>query len=129
MHTFLPKTPIQIVLENPITPIGQFNPNSQSETILFDGMVILDDLRSSQSQVFTEFGIEKKSGIILYLPFGQENLKVVDLARLKVKINQSQFHSNQNVFVNSSNILVMRVKSRSIQGGFLRKHIQINCDV
>jgi hypothetical protein len=128
MTTILPKTPIQIILESPVLPVGQINPLSQTETILFDGAVILDDQRGSQSQVFTEFGIEKKSGIILYLPFELDNLKTTDTARLKVKINKNQIASNQTSFV-SANLLILRVKSLSIQGGFLRKHIEIICDV
>jgi hypothetical protein len=128
MTTILPKTPIQIILESPVLPVGQINPLSQTETILFDGAVILDDQRGSQSQVFTEFGIEKKSGIILYLPFELDNLKTADTARLKVKINKNQIASNQTSFV-SANLLILRVKSLSIQGGFLRKHIEIICDV
>lgn len=128
MTTILPKTPIQIILESPVLPVGQINPLSQTETILFDGAVILDDQRGSQSQVFTEFGIEKKSGIILYLPFELDNLKTIDTARLKVKINKNQIASNQTSFV-SANLLILRVKSLSIQGGFLRKHIEIICDV
>jgi hypothetical protein len=128
MTTFLPKTPIQIILESPQAPVGQINPLSQTESIVFDGAVILDDQRGSQSQVFTEFGIEKKSGIILYLPFELDNLKTIDTARLKVKINKNQIASNQTSFV-SANLLILRVKSLSIQGGFLRKHIEIICDV
>jgi len=128
MPTFLPKTPIQIILESPFMPVGQINPLSQTESIVFDGAVVLDDLRGSQSQVFTEFGIEKESGIILYLPFELDNLKTIDTARLKVKINKNQMHSNQTSFV-SANLLILRVKSLSVQGGFLRKHIEIICDV
>jgi len=128
MTTFLPKTPIQIILESPFMPVGQINPLSQTESIVFDGAVVLDDLRGSQSQVFTEFGIEKESGIILYLPFELDNLKTIDTARLKVKINKNQMHSNQTSFV-SANLLILRVKSLSVQGGFLRKHIEIICDV
>ena len=128
MTTFLPKTPIQIILENPVAPIGQINPTSQTENIVFDGAVILDDQRGNQSQIFTEFGIEKKAGIILYLPFDQNNLKTIDTARLKVRINKNQMHSNQTSFI-AENLLILRVKSLSIQGGFLRKHIEIICDV
>lgn len=128
MTTILPKTPIQIILENPVLPVGQINPLSQTETILFEGAVVLNDERSSQSQVFTEFGIEKKSGIILFLPFDQDNLKTIDTARLKIKINKNQIHSNQTSFI-TQNLLILRVKSLSIQGGFLRKHIEIICDV
>lgn len=128
MTTFLPKTPIQIILENPVLPVGQINPLSQTETILFDGAVVLDDQRGSQSQVFTEFGIEKSSGIILYLPFDQDNLKTADTARLKIKINKTKIHSNQTTLI-QENLLILRVKSLSIQGGFLRKHIEIICDV
>ena len=128
MTTFLPKTPIQIILENPVLPVGQINPLSQTETILFDGAVVLDDQRGSQSQVFTEFGIEKSSGIILYLPFDQDNLKTADTARLKIKINKTKIHSNQTTLI-QENLLILRVKCLSIQGGFLRKHIEIICDV
>lgn len=128
MTTILPKTPIQIILENPVLPVGQINPLSQTETILFDGAVILDDQRGSQSQVFTEFGIEKKSGIVLFLPFDQDNLKTADTTRLKVKINKTQIHSNQTTLI-QENLLILRVKSLSIQSGFLRKHIEIICDV
>ena len=88
----------------------------------------MDDQRGSQSQVFTEFGIEKSSGIILYLPFDQDNLKTADTARLKIKINKTKIHSNQTTLI-QENLLILRVKSLSIQGGFLRKHIEIICDV
>jgi hypothetical protein len=128
MTTFLPKTPIQIILESPQAPVGQINPTSQTENIVFDGAVVLDDLRGSQGQFFGDFGIEKKSGIILYLPFDQDNLKTIDTAKLQVRINKNQIHSNQISFV-SANLLILRVKSLSIQGGFLRKHIEIICDV
>ena len=68
------------------------------------------------------------SGIILYLPFDQDNLKTADTARLKIKINKTKIHSNQTTLI-QENLLILRVKSLSIQGGFLRKHIEIICDV
>lgn len=123
-----PKTGIKITKLAGIKPANGVYNTSSNESEVYSGLVIIDDDNASTSQIFTEYGIERKSGYVVYLEPEAPILKK-DTENLRVYFSETKMHNNSNYSASDPNQIKLVVKAIARKNAVYLSHIMLLCDV